>query len=278
VSVWSKTDPGRRRERNEDSFVADAGLALFAVADGMGGHQGGATASKLALEEISAQIRHARQDMESAFRALRLGVRATQPVRVVGSWLPEEGSDDKMLPVMPIMSVLRAAARRANRNVFETALDNPTLMGMGTTLTAGVLEEDKFHVVHVGDSRCYLFRDTALRQITSDHTWIAEQMRLGIMTEEQAKTSRFRHVITRSVGFEPDVEIESHTLAVEPGDCVLLCSDGLSNYIDGEELQTIMRATWFRELPDRLVALANERGGDDNITVVVGLFSNHQPG
>jgi protein phosphatase len=137
-------------------------------------------------------------------------------------------------------------------------------------------DDGRMHVVHAGDSRCYLFRDNTIRQITDDHSWIAEQVRSGNLTEAEAKASRYRHVITRSVGFERDVEADSRTVACEAGDCFLLCSDGLSNYVENRELEHILATTWFRRAPQHLVDLANQRGGDDNVTVVAVMIANEQ--
>jgi protein phosphatase len=130
------------------------------------------------------------------------------------------------------------------------------------------------HVIHAGDSRAYLFRDGKLKQLTDDHSWIAEQVRSGMLTEAEAKESQFRHVITRSVGFERDVEVDAAAVVVQAGDCFLLCSDGMSNYVDGEELSRILASTWFRRAPQLLIDIANDRGGDDNITVVVVYAGN----
>ena len=119
-----------------------------------------------------------------------------------------------------------------------------------------------------------MFRDGQLRQISDDHSWIAEQLKTGSITLEEAKASKFRHVITKSIGFERDTDADLKSVQVSPGDCFLLCSDGLSNYIEHGELERIIAMTWYRKLPETLIALANDRGGDDNITVVVGLVSN----
>ncbi len=176
--------------------------------------------------------------------------------------------------VSPAVAVIRDAARKASWAVFDAALGSPHLRGMGTTLTAMLFVDDRVHLCHAGDSRCYLLRDGTVRQLTDDHTWIAEQMKSGVMTEAEAKQSRYRHVITRSVGFEREVETDTRSIAVEAGDCFLLCSDGLSNHLGKGELDRILSSTWFRRAPQRLVDLANQRGGDDNCTVIVVLAAN----
>ena len=148
---------------------------------------------------------------------------------------------------------------------------------MGTTLTALLVHGGKAHVVHAGDSRCYMFRDGELRQVTDDHSWIAEQLKSGSITLEEAKASKFRHVITKSIGFERDIEADTKSVPVSAGDCFLLCSDGMTNHVEHGELERIVAMTWYRRLPATLVELANSRGGDDNITVVVGLVANTPP-
>jgi protein phosphatase len=122
-----------------------------------------------------------------------------------------------------------------------------------------------------------MFRDGQLRQVTDDHSWIAEQLKAGSITEAEAKNSKFRHVITKSIGFEREIDADLKSVPVSPGDCFLLCSDGMSNYVEHGELERIVAMTWYRRLPEQLIQLANDRGGDDNITVVVGLVANAPP-
>ncbi len=285
MSVWSATDPGRRRERNEDALLVEPGLGLVAVADGMGGHQGGAIASRLALDVLARRIRtplekrgasFADGDTDPAVATLSAAAaRVTEPMEAVDPMLDGPAAAAAAIP--STLRLLRTAAADAGAAVYQASLGDPTLSGMGTTLTAALYDGDKLHLIHAGDSRCYLFRDGALRQLTDDHTWIAEQVRTGAMTEAEAKESRFRHVITRSIGFERQIDVDTRSLVVEPGDCLVLCSDGMSNYIDGLELERLVATTWYRKLPQLLVDAANQRGGDDNITVVVALFSNHVP-
>ena len=140
---------------------------------------------------------------------------------------------------------------------------------MGTTLTAALVREDELHLAHVGDSRCYRFRDNAVEQLTQDHSWTEEQVRAGVMTAHEAQRSSLKHVITRSVGFEPDVEVDVRSIPVQAGDCYVLCSDGLYNYVTPAQIGAYLVDGCFAEIPRRLVDVANSMGGEDNITVLI---------
>ncbi len=291
IMAWAKTDTGRKRDHNEDGYLVDESLGLFAVADGMGGHQGGEHASRLALQVMYQQVAAARADYGCAARAIEAARRAEMISRLedttedLSENLAGSGAEATSRPSVqpvadtqtaPAASVLRAAAREAGFAIFDAALAAPHLRGMGTTLTAMLYVDGRMHVAHAGDSRCYLFRDNTIRQITDDHSWTALQVRAGNMTADEAKTSRFRHVITRSVGFERDVEADTRTVTCAAGDCFVLCSDGLSNYVDNAELEQILATTWFRRAPQQLVDLANQRGGEDNVTVVTVMVANER--
>ena len=283
--AWGQSDPGRKRERNEDSYLVDPSLGVLAVADGMGGHQGGATASRMAVEQLAAELHDAKGDFDAAVKRQReLAVRTTQEMPVVGD---DETGDFAPAPAgqtiragdtlppggtavlfSPALELMRGIVRRASSGIFEAAFDSPDLRGMGTTLTAVLMHGGKAHLVHAGDSRCYMFRDGQLRQLTDDHSWIAEQLKNGMMSEAEAKASKFRHVITKSIGFERDIDADLKSVPVSPGDCFLLCSDGLSNYLSVEEIGQVLTTDFYRDAPRTLIALANERGGDDNVTCV----------
>jgi protein phosphatase len=297
---WGQSDPGRKRERNEDSYLVDPATGLLAVADGMGGHQGGATASRMAVEFLGREIGIAAGDFDKALsEQIQGGMRTTQEMEVVDPELVATPRDlyrhlstmptppaitglEVTQPVgtqafSPALELMRSVVRRASSAIFEAAWQRPELRGMGTTLTAMLVHAGRAHVVHAGDSRCYMFRDGQLRQLTDDHSWIAEQLRSGSITEAEAKSSKFRHVITKSIGFERDIDADIKSVPISAGDCFVLCSDGMSNYVEHGELERIVAMTWYRQLPQTLIDLANSRGGDDNITVVVGLVSNEPP-
>ncbi len=239
------TDTGRKRDHNEDSFLVDEGLRLFVVADGMGGHAGGGTASKLAVDTIRDRLTEAKRDSPRVFGS---------------STEPEEGK---------LLEFLRQAVEAACAAIFNAAQGDPSLAGMGTTVTAALIDGGTAYVAHVGDSRCYLLRQGRIYQISEDHSLVNEQLKAGAITADEARNSRFKNIITRSVGFEQEVMVDMMGLEVEPGDRMVLCCDGLSNLVQDHEILEIVGGTPLEETPAKLVALANERGGDDNITVIV---------
>jgi protein phosphatase len=145
---------------------------------------------------------------------------------------------------------------------------------MGTTLTGLFLFGERGFVVHVGDSRAFLMRGGTSRQLTNDHSWLNEQVQAGLLTEEEAAASDLKHIITRSVGFERHVDADVIPVSIMPGDAFLLCSDGMSNYISGDEIGQLARDHWYADLPQLCADLANKRGGDDNITVLVAFACN----
>jgi protein phosphatase len=246
IEARGLTDVGRRRDHNEDAFLVDEDLGLFVVADGMGGHAGGGTASRLAVETMQAAVRHAKDAEPEVFK-------------------PAEGPAEES----PLPDVLREAVEEACAVIFRTAQGDPELAGMGTTVTAALVDGRTAYVAHVGDSRCYLLRDGRIYQVSEDHSLVNEQLKAGAITEDEAKHSRFKNIITRSVGFEQQVQVDLMGVELEAGDRLVICCDGLSNLVDDAEILAIVEASDFDLAPGRLVALANDRGGDDNITVVV---------
>ena len=238
------TDVGQRRDHNEDAYLVDEGLGLFVVADGMGGHAGGGTASKLAVETIQKAVAHARAQEPERFGA--------------------GGADDTRVP-----DLLRQAVEEACAVIFRTAQGEPELAGMGTTVTAVLVDGGTGFVAHVGDSRCYLLRDGRIYQVSEDHSLVNEQLKAGAISADEARTSRFKNIITRSVGFEQQVVVDLMGLDLEAGDALVVCCDGLSNLVDDPEILSIVQESPIDLAPGRLVALANDRGGDDNITVIV---------
>jgi PPM family protein phosphatase len=224
------TDTGRRRRANEDAYVFRP--PLFAVADGMGGARAGEIAAQLAaaaLEEVGTDTKG------------------------------EEG--------------IVAVIEEANRRIWERAVTDPATSGMGTTVTAALVDEAAGQVAigHVGDSRAYLLRGGSLEQLTTDHSLVAELVQSGVLTPEEAERHPQRSAITRALGTEPSVRVETFTVAAEIGDLFLLCSDGLSAMLDDEEVAAAIDGAEGEpsQAGAALVAAANERGGEDNITVVL---------
>jgi PPM family protein phosphatase len=237
------TDVGKKRDHNEDSFLIDDELQLYVVADGMGGHAGGGTASRIAVETIDKRMRD---------------LRTTALVN------PEAAN----LQDSPVPETIRSAVEQACLAIFAKAQEDPELAGMGTTVISLMVADAHAFFAHVGDSRAYLVRGELIQQISEDHSLVNEQIKAGMITPEEARHSRYRNIITRSVGFEEEVQVDVMGLLAELGDIFILCTDGLANMMDDGEILTIVRSHKLGDIPGKLIELANERGGDDNITVV----------
>jgi len=221
------------REGNEDSFLASGSLA--AVADGMGGHLAGEVASAAATEEL---------------RSLQDGA----------AWRGERSAGE----------ALKWAVMEANRRIREMAAGDKSLEGMGTTITALLSDGDVIHLAHVGDSRAYLLRKGELSQLTEDHTLVQELVRQGKLRPEDAKRHPQGSIITRALGVDADVQVDTATFKIISGDRLLLCTDGLTGVVDQATIRNVLlRVRDPQQASERLVALANEQGGPDNITVVV---------
>jgi protein phosphatase len=241
----AKSDIGRRRPHNEDCFLADAALGLYVVCDGMGGGNAGEVASRMAIDTILAHVQ-----------------------ALVGSAAGDTERED--LQLTEATNQLVRAIRSANAAVFQASWKDPKYAGMGTTVAAIRLSGALLSIAHVGDSRVYLIRNGTIQALTLDHSWVAEQVAQGHMTEEEAQRSPRRNIVTRALGVESTVEIEVAEMPVLSGDVLLLCSDGLTHGVRCSDiLQTVEQNTGLDERTDRLISLANEAGGDDNITVML---------
>jgi serine/threonine protein phosphatase PrpC len=239
------SDVGAKRMQNEDNWGAAPELGLFVVADGMGGHAGGETASRIAVDAVLASVKASHAQRPAPFDA------------------PGE------LETSPLADVMREALEAACSAVHREAKATPDLDGMGTTTVALLCHAGYGIAAHVGDSRLYILREGRIQQLTEDHSLVGEQVKAGILTEEQARTSRFKNIITRSIGFEEEVLVDVLGIRLAAGDRLALCSDGLSNMMEDAELGALLGQGTPEEAARRLVDFANERGGDDNITVVV---------
>lgn len=245
VSYWARTDVGLRREANEDYFLVDDGLQLFIVADGMGGHAGGGTASRMATEIIRERVAQAWHEKQI-------------PVRLKSRTESQE-----------VMKILEEAVQAASTAIHQLANLETALSGIGTTITLLLIFGSRGYVAHVGDSRLYRLRGNHFAQITEDHSLVQEQVRAGFITAEEAARSRFKNIITRSVGFESHTVADIFSIPIQPGDLFLLCTDGLSGMATDYELQLLLRSDALGEAPIRLIELANQHGGEDNITLVI---------
>jgi serine/threonine protein phosphatase PrpC len=241
--VAGRTDIGMVRHTNQDAFGVEEPLGLVVICDGMGGMAGGEVASHVAIESF---LEVARREIEAS--------RSADAERT--------------------KRALCRAAAAANRAVRARASYDTRFRGMGTTLVAARLDGNELTVVNVGDSRAYLVHGGVTRQVTRDHSYVAEQMRMGLMTEREAERSPYQSAITRAIGIDDDVQPDFYTEAIEAGDDLLLCSDGLMRHMKDDEIGKIVADATMTpgEICERLIAMVNARGGTDNVTCVVMRF------
>ena len=242
----AKSDTGLKRPNNEDRFVADPPLGLYVVCDGMGGGNAGEIAGALAVEAIHAHLAEATRHAD----------------------LPLIGPCDAT--VSAPANRLASAIRAANEVVHRESWSRPDYAGMGTTVVAALLREEVLAIAHVGDSRLYLVRNGTIQSLTTDHSWVTEQILKGFITEEEAERSPSKNIVTRALGVESSLDVELAEVPVKGGDMLLLCSDGLTRGVRPIDILHILSGS--ENLPtmsDRLIAMANEAGGDDNTTVVI---------
>jgi PPM family protein phosphatase len=249
TEAFGKTDVGRKRQHNEDAMLVDPALGLYIVADGMGGHAAGEVASARAVEVVKQHL----QTNKSILK--ELAKEPSQAARAAAS------------------SLVEVAIQRACADIYKMATNDATKRGMGTTFVSLVISGNKGVIGHVGDSRVYLVRNGQCHRLTEDHTLIAAQLKAGTITRDQAASSQYRNVITRAVGIQESVQVDTLIVDAVPGDLFMLCSDGLHGYLADDEVAALVASTPVPDLPDRFVALANERGGKDNITTVVVALS-----
>jgi serine/threonine protein phosphatase PrpC len=241
-----RSDTGRVRENNEDSFRAAPELNLFILSDGMGGQASGEVASRLTADTILAHCREG--ELNPALPLLG------EPI---------SGASD-------YSNRLASAIRLANQAVHDAAQQNSAQSGMGATVVAVWLLDDRMTLAHVGDSRAYRLRDGDFEQLTDDHSFIAEQVRQGMMTEDEAGKSNLQNVLLRALGSEPEVEPDVDEHLLMEGDIILLCSDGLTRELSDAQIAGILKENEdAQEAADRLINAANRAGGGDNITVIV---------
>ncbi|MFH1513392.1 MAG: Stp1/IreP family PP2C-type Ser/Thr phosphatase [Bacillota bacterium] len=231
MQIYSRTHKGLVRLTNQDAILTKD--HLFGVADGMGGHLGGETASKLAVQVIDTML----SGKSPSENTLRIGVEA------------------------------------ANRRVFERQRNDFALRGMGTTLTVIWEGKEQVFIAHVGDSRAYLLRDGKLRRMTDDHSIVGEMLRHDAITAAEAKTHPYRNVITRAIGTTPMVDVDVVEVKKNEGDVWLVCSDGLFNTVEDDEIQDILLEATGENAVEQLLEMTLERGAEDNVTILLGYVS-----
>ena len=246
ISSGGVTDVGRVRTNNEDCFRIVTPLSLFVLADGMGGEAHGEIASALAVETV---VKHC------------LDEDANPAAKVLGQVQPGWSAKTKRLST---------ALHLANKQIYKSAEEHPEQRGMGATLTAAWIDRSKLSIAHVGDSRAYLLRAGSLLQLTRDHSLVAEQVRQGVITAAEAEESDMQSVLLRALGAQPEIEVDAEEHGLFPRDILMLCSDGLTRMVTEPEIAGVLQAETdpVRGAED-LVGIANERGGPDNITVVI---------
>ena len=246
LEIRGLSDVGKKRSHNEDSIGSDTELGLAVLADGMGGYKSGEVASAMAVTTIMDE--------------LRAGCQTLKP----GEIDEETGYSVESL-------LVKDAIEKANQTIFHTAQNQPQCHGMGTTLVAAVFYDDRVTIAHVGDSRMYRLRDDHLEQITVDHSLLQELIDKGFYTPEEAKQSLNKNLVTRAMGIDATVKPDVQEELVMPGDIYLLCSDGLSDLVEDEEIHLTLTkyGDSLQETAKILVQLANDKGGKDNISVIL---------
>jgi len=249
ISSGGATHVGMVRTNNEDCFRIVSPLNLFVLADGMGGEAHGEVASALAVETV---VKHCIEGGENP------------PPPMLGEAKPG---------LTPKSRRLLSAIHLANQKVFQSAEEHPERQGMGATLTTAWIDGPQLSVGHVGDSRVYLLRTGQLQQLTSDHSLVAEQVRRGLLTATEAEQSNLQSVLLRALGTQAQVEVDVEEVGLFPGDVLLLCSDGLTRMVTEPEIAGTLQAEPIpQRAAEKLVQLANESGGIDNVTVIVVSF------
>ena len=246
LSFVGQTDTGRVREHNEDTIATDPDVGLLVLADGMGGYNAGEVASGIAVKTITNLVRE-------------------------GLMREDLGSPDRNTGLTRPSIVLRDAITRANKIIYQTARSQAECEGMGTTVVAALFYDNRISVAHVGDSRLYRQRGSEISQVTMDHSLLQELVDRGFYSPEEAQRAANKNYVTRALGVEPQVEVEVQEHPVDKGDIFILCSDGLSDMVEDEDIRLTI-STFGANLDTvakQLIQLANENGGRDNVSVVL---------
>ena len=246
LEIVNQSDVGQKRPHNEDSTITDIRNGLVILADGMGGYKAGEVASALAVTDIHHNIATGLKKIKK------------------GQVDPNTGFKQESL-------LIRDSITSVNSMIFNTAKADPQCQGMGTTIVVGLFQDNVLSIAHVGDSRLYRLRNNELQQVTRDHSLIQELIDRGLYTEEEAHANTPKNLVTRAVGIEADVDVDVVEEAVIPGDIYLLCSDGLNDMVEDEEIHLTLSkySANLVQSTEKLVSLANEKGGKDNISVIL---------
>jgi protein phosphatase len=246
LEIASCTDPGMVRSHNEDSIASDPANGLVVLADGMGGYNAGEVASGMATTVITTEVQ-----------------------QLLAKVQPFDMDEETNAPVACRM--IREQVLKANTSIYQAAQSQPQYAGMGTTLVVCLFYDNKMAVGHLGDSRLYMLRDGKFSQVTRDHSLLQEQIDSGIITAEQAKHAQHKNLVTKALGIDPTVEPEVKEYATKPGDVYLLCSDGLCDMVDDEDVGMTLQALGgnLKLAAQQLVQMANDNGGKDNVSVIL---------
>jgi len=246
LEIASATHTGMVRSHNEDAISSDGEVGLAVLADGMGGYNAGEVASGIAVALITSEMR--------------------QAIAKTNLHSLDQADGD-----LQAIRLLKGIIAKANTSIYQSASSQPQYAGMGTTLVVALFRDNRLSVAHIGDSRLYRLRDDKLEQVTRDHSLLQEQIDSGMITREAARRSQNKNLVTRALGIEPEVEAEIHTYDARPGDLYVLCSDGLNDMVEDEDIELTLNAMGSN-LPlaaNQLVQMANDNGGRDNISVVL---------
>ncbi len=243
---FGKTNIGKKRELNEDSILLDGKLNLFLVADGMGGHNAGEVASNKAIQIVQDFVNKGLNEKEY-------------------QWLKNIDTHYN-----EIENVIIASIKLANKYLFDMAKENTALKGMGTTIAGILFYGEEAYIFNVGDSRVYNYKNGNFLQITEDHSWVNEQLKLNLLTKEEARNHKWKNIITRALGTNKDIEVDIFKQKIESGELFLICSDGLTSMLDDSEIKNVieMHRLSIEDMVRELIDEANANGGLDNISII----------
>jgi PPM family protein phosphatase len=255
LEIATCTDPGMVRSHNEDSIAADLANGLVVLADGMGGYNAGEVASGMATTVIVTEMRQILAD----HKPYDVDARTSEEIAA---------------------RLLREQVLKANSSIYQAAQTQPQYAGMGTTLVVCLFYDNRLLVAHLGDSRLYVMREGNFSQVTRDHSLLQEQIDSGIITPEQAKKAQHKNLVTKALGIDPTVEPEIHEYPTKSGDIYLLCSDGLCDMVEDEDIGMTLQALGgnLKLAAQQLVQMANDNGGRDNVSVILVRVLREYPG